>query len=180
MPLPAMAQNSVWSVLGCWLKKSQAVSWAVAPCGISRSGAGLTAWIRSGKRMASWMKKTGMLLPTMSTAGSQQEALCWGRGWRTKVALVRVEASGEAVHVSRRVSAASAAGHGGKAHKGGRRLPRSREERRGRDIAIVAVAGEVAVGAWRRLGIAHGGRGDRTHRRHARGRHAQGPGRCGG
>jgi hypothetical protein len=72
--------------------------------------------------------------------------LATGAG-RTKVALVGVEASGEAVHVSRRVSTASAAGHGREAHKGGRRLPGRREERRGRDVAIVAVAGEVAVGA---------------------------------
>lgn len=39
----------------------------MAACGISLSGFGLTEWIRSGKRMASWMKNTGMLLPTIST-----------------------------------------------------------------------------------------------------------------
>lgn len=53
-------------MLGCWLKKSHAESCAVAAWGISLSPRGLTAWMRSGKRMASWMKKTGMLLPTMS------------------------------------------------------------------------------------------------------------------
>jgi hypothetical protein len=66
MPDPAMAQNRVCSVLGWELKKSHAESWAVAAWGISLSGLGLTAWIRSGNRMASWVKKTGMLFPTMS------------------------------------------------------------------------------------------------------------------
>ena len=46
--------------------KSQNVSCADAAWGISRSGSGFTAWIRSGNMMPSWMKKTGMLLPTRS------------------------------------------------------------------------------------------------------------------
>ena len=46
--------------------KSQNVSCAEAACGISLCGSGLTAWIRSGNLTASWMKKTGMLLPTRS------------------------------------------------------------------------------------------------------------------
>ena len=46
--------------------KSQNVSWAEAACGISWCGSGLTAWMRSGNFTASWMKKTGMLLPTRS------------------------------------------------------------------------------------------------------------------
>ncbi len=66
MPDPAMAQNRVCKELGWELKKSQAESWAVAAWGISLFGIGLTAWMRSGKRMASWMKKTGMLFPTIS------------------------------------------------------------------------------------------------------------------
>jgi len=61
-----MAQKRVCSVDVSWLKKSQALSCAVAAWGISLSDRGLTAWIRSGNWMASWMKKTGMLLPTMS------------------------------------------------------------------------------------------------------------------
>ncbi len=46
--------------------KSQKVSWAEAACGMALCGSGLTAWIRSGNFMASWMKNTGMLLPTRS------------------------------------------------------------------------------------------------------------------
>ncbi len=46
--------------------KSQNVSWAVAACGKPRSGSSLAAWITSGNLMASWMKNTGMLLPTRS------------------------------------------------------------------------------------------------------------------
>ena len=46
--------------------KSQNVSWALAACGIPWCGSGLSAWTRSGNFIASWMKKTGMLLPTMS------------------------------------------------------------------------------------------------------------------
>ena len=46
--------------------KSQNVSCADWAWGISRSGSGFTAWMRSGNLMPSWMKKTGMLLPTRS------------------------------------------------------------------------------------------------------------------
>jgi hypothetical protein len=61
-----MAQKSVCRVLGWELKKSHAESWAVAAWGVSLSGLGLTECTRSGNWMASWMKKTGMLLPTIS------------------------------------------------------------------------------------------------------------------
>src|SRR5436190_2269980 len=64
-----MAQKSVCKVLGCWLKKSQAVSWADAAWGISLSGLGFTEWIKSGNKIASWIKKTGILFPTISGAG---------------------------------------------------------------------------------------------------------------
>ncbi len=50
----------------CSETKSQKVSCALCACGISRSGCGLAAWTTSGNLMASWMKKTGMLLPTRS------------------------------------------------------------------------------------------------------------------
>ncbi len=66
-----MAQKSVCMVLGWELKKSQAESWAVAAWGISLSGLGFTEWIRSGNLMASWMKKTGMLFPTISARVSR-------------------------------------------------------------------------------------------------------------
>ncbi len=46
--------------------KSQNVSWADAACGKARSGSIFTACTRSGNFMASWMKNTGMLLPTRS------------------------------------------------------------------------------------------------------------------
>ena len=56
-----------WCVASVWVDtKSQNVSWAVCACGISRSGCGLPAWMMSGNLMPSWMKKTGMLLPTRS------------------------------------------------------------------------------------------------------------------
>ena len=46
--------------------KSQKVSCAVAACGMPWCGSGLAAWIRSGNFIESWMKNTGMLLPTRS------------------------------------------------------------------------------------------------------------------
>ena len=46
--------------------KSQKLSCAEAACGNPRSGSSFTEWTRSGNLIASWMKKTGMLLPTMS------------------------------------------------------------------------------------------------------------------
>ncbi len=46
--------------------KSQKVSCADAACGQPRSCSSLTACTRSGNFIASWMKKTGMLLPTRS------------------------------------------------------------------------------------------------------------------
>ena len=46
--------------------KSQNVSCALAACGIPWWGSGFRAWTRSGNLIASWMKNTGMLLPTMS------------------------------------------------------------------------------------------------------------------
>ena len=54
------------SVSGCSATKSQKVSWAEAACGISWWGSGFTAWTKSGNLMPSWMKNTGMLLPTRS------------------------------------------------------------------------------------------------------------------
>ena len=46
--------------------KSQKVSCALAACGKPRSASIFTAWTRSGNLIASWMKNTGMLLPTRS------------------------------------------------------------------------------------------------------------------
>ena len=46
--------------------KSQKLSWADCACGKPRSGPASTAWTRSGNLIASWMKNTGMLLPTRS------------------------------------------------------------------------------------------------------------------
>ena len=41
-------------------------SLALAACGNARSGSIFTECTRSGNLMASWMKNTGMLLPTRS------------------------------------------------------------------------------------------------------------------
>ena len=73
--------------------KSQNVSCAEAACGISLSGSGFTAWTRSGNLIASWMKKTGMLLPT-----------------RSKMPSSRVELDREAADVARHVGRAARAG----------------------------------------------------------------------
>ena len=66
-----MARSDMIHMIMCMLSgvsemKSQKLSCAVCACGKSRSGSGLTAWMRSGNLIASWMKKTGMLLPTRS------------------------------------------------------------------------------------------------------------------
>ena len=61
-----MTHMSMWVDSGWSDTKSQKVSWAVWAWGISRSGSGLTAWMMSGNLIPSWMKKTGMLLPTRS------------------------------------------------------------------------------------------------------------------
>ena len=57
---------SMWVDSGISETKSQKVSCALAACGIWWCGSGLTAWTRSGNFIASWMKNTGMLLPTRS------------------------------------------------------------------------------------------------------------------
>ncbi|RAO58050.1 hypothetical protein PSN01_02968 [Micromonospora saelicesensis] len=70
MPRSDMFQM-VWCCASvCSDTKSQKVSWALCACGISRSGCGLPAWMMSGNLIASWMKKTGMLLPTRSKVPS--------------------------------------------------------------------------------------------------------------
>ena len=61
-----IAHMIMWSDSGISETKSQKLSWAEAACGKPRSGSSFTAWIRSGNFIASWMKKTGMLLPTRS------------------------------------------------------------------------------------------------------------------
>ena len=61
-----IAHISMWVDSGVSDTKSQNESWAVCACGISRSGSGFAAWITSGNLMPSWMKNTGMLLPTRS------------------------------------------------------------------------------------------------------------------
>ena len=59
--------NMVWNVASvCSDTKSQKVSCADCACGISRSICGLTECTTSGNLMPSWMKNTGMLLPTRS------------------------------------------------------------------------------------------------------------------
>lgn len=65
-----MFQSVWWVASVCRDTKSQKVSWALCACGISRPGCGFAAWMMSGNLMASWMKKTGMLLPTRSKVPS--------------------------------------------------------------------------------------------------------------
>ena len=61
---------SMWALSGVSETKSQNVSCADCACGISLCGSGFTAWMRSGNLLASWMKNTGMLLPTRSQTPS--------------------------------------------------------------------------------------------------------------
>ena len=66
-----MARSDITQVSMCMLSgindaKSQNVSCADAACGKPRSGSIFTEWMRSGNLMASWIKNTGMLLPTRS------------------------------------------------------------------------------------------------------------------
>jgi hypothetical protein len=61
-----ISQVSMWVDSGISDTKSQNVSCAEAACGNMRSASGFTAWTRSGNLIASWMKNTGMLLPTRS------------------------------------------------------------------------------------------------------------------
>lgn len=70
MPRSDMFHRVWWVASVCRATKSQKVSRALWACGISRSGCGLPAWMTSGNLMASWMKKTGMLLPTRSKVPS--------------------------------------------------------------------------------------------------------------
>ena len=66
MPRSDMFQKTWWVASVCSETKSQKLSCADCACGISRSGCGFPAWMMSGNLMPSWMKKTGMLLPTRS------------------------------------------------------------------------------------------------------------------
>ena len=66
MPRSDIAHISMWVVSGISETKSQKVSWADAAWGKPRSASIFTEWTRSGNFIASWMKKTGMLLPTRS------------------------------------------------------------------------------------------------------------------
>jgi hypothetical protein len=61
-----MAHTSMCMVSGINEAKSQNVSCAEAACGKPRSASIFTEWTRSGNFIASWMKNTGMLLPTRS------------------------------------------------------------------------------------------------------------------
>ena len=62
------------------------------------------------------------------------------------VALVRIKLHGKAAHVARRVGRTALAGHRGKAHEDGRALARLGEQRRARQLALLLVAFEVAMG----------------------------------
>ena len=71
-----MARSDITHMIMCMLSgvrlmKSQKLSCADWACGKARSGSGFTEWMRSGNLIASWMKNTGMLLPTMSQLPSR-------------------------------------------------------------------------------------------------------------
>ena len=57
---------TMWVASGISEMKSQKLSCADWACGKPRSGCCLTECTRSGNLIASWMKNTGMLLPTRS------------------------------------------------------------------------------------------------------------------
>ncbi len=69
--LRGMARSDISHITMCVASgasemKSQNVSCADDACGISLRGSGFTACTKSGNLIASWMKNTGMLLPTRS------------------------------------------------------------------------------------------------------------------
>ena len=70
MPRSDICHMTWWGASVCSETKSQNVSCALCACGISRSGCGLAAWMMSGNLIPSWMKNTGMLLPTRSKVPS--------------------------------------------------------------------------------------------------------------
>jgi hypothetical protein len=61
-----IVQSTMCVASGMSEMKSQKLSCADWAWGKPRSGACFTAWTRSGNFIASWMKNTGMLLPTRS------------------------------------------------------------------------------------------------------------------
>ena len=66
-----MIHISMWVDSGVSDAKSQKLSCAVCACGKPRSGSSFAAWTMSGNLIASWMKNTGMLLPTRSQLPSR-------------------------------------------------------------------------------------------------------------
>ena len=61
-----ICHSVMWVASGIRDMKSQKVSCADCACGQPLSCSSLTECTRSGNLMASWMKNTGMLLPTRS------------------------------------------------------------------------------------------------------------------
>ncbi len=66
-----MIHSSMFVDSGVSDTKSQKLSCAVCACGKPRSGSCLAACTMSGNLIASWMKNTGMLLPTRSQLPSR-------------------------------------------------------------------------------------------------------------
>ena len=89
-----MTQTSMCMLSGINEAKSQKVSCADPACGKPRSGSIFTEWIRSGNLIASWMKKTGILLPT-----------------RSKLPSFGVKLDREAANVARQVARAGPSRH---------------------------------------------------------------------
>ena len=141
-----MAHMSMWVDSGMSETKSQKLSWAVWACGKPRSGSCLAAWIRSGNLIGSWMKNTGMLLPTMSQLPS-----------------LGVELHREAAHVAGQVGRSLVAGDGREPHERRGLLAGPLEQVGPGEVGQRLVGLEVPVGAVTR------GRG-RPARGSARGR----------
>lgn len=114
--------------------------------------------------MASWMKKTGMLFPTMSVVVSNELLLDRTAPWpaHTKIPLVGItdqlvssrQLSREMAHsqsgrktmdIPGRIGTALGPSHRRKPDKHGRLLPGLAQERRSRDVAKVTVALESTV-----------------------------------
>ena len=109
--------------------KSQKLSCALCACGKPRSGSSFTAWNRSGNFIASWMKKTGMLLPTSPSP------------------LPGVKLDREAAHVAREIGGTFAARDGREAHESRRLLAGALEDVGAGDVGERLVSLEKAMRA---------------------------------
>jgi hypothetical protein len=96
--------------------------------------------------MASLMKNTGVLIPTMSLARGQCLFLLLYVGMLlTKIPLIGVKPRGQPVHVSGGIYAAPLANHRGHSGEHRRLFARLREKRSSCDIAKIAITCEDSI-----------------------------------